>query len=129
MSKTYHFCRAKDAKKQLPKMPLERLVDEFTVQVRDSHFGLNAAKGRAKRIIKLIEFEVAKRDAEKEFRRLLDQKKRMVEKRSSESAFFENENMADTSEVYYLLYLLMGSLVRKTNVDSKYAKKQAVSWP
>lgn len=56
-------------------MILERLVDEYVWQEKQYINGTQSTKGRAKRVRELVENEVVRRNAQKEFNRLLATKK------------------------------------------------------
>lgn len=71
MRKYFHFTITCDAKRQIPKMILERLADEYVWQWQESAQGATSVKERARRIIKLIKAEIQRRDAEEEFERVI----------------------------------------------------------
>ncbi len=71
MQKFFHFTITCDARRQIPKMILERLVDEYIWQSQEGQRGVASVKSRAKRVRQLIEAEIARRNARKEFERLL----------------------------------------------------------
>lgn len=79
MQKFFHFTITCDAKRQIPKMILERLVEEFIWQDNEGKKGPNSIKERASRIQKLIRTEVARRNAQEEFDRILGQKNNGLE--------------------------------------------------
>jgi len=70
MQKFFHFTITCDARRQVPKMILERLVDEYIWQGQEYQSGLASVKDRAKRVRQLIEAEINRRNAQREFDRL-----------------------------------------------------------
>lgn len=75
MQKFFHFTITCDARRQIPKMILERLIDEYLWQGQEYLRGVASVKDRAKRIRQIIEQEIAKRNMQKEFDSLLSRKK------------------------------------------------------
>ncbi len=71
MQKYFHFTITCDARRQIPKMILERLVDEYIWQGQELRRGVSSIKDRAERVRKLIESEISRRNAHKEFEKLL----------------------------------------------------------
>ncbi len=71
MQKFFHFTITSDARRQIPKMILERLVDEYIWQGQEYQRGTESVKARAKRVRKLIENEIARRNAHREFERIM----------------------------------------------------------
>ncbi|MFA5881711.1 MAG: hypothetical protein WC834_05890 [Eubacteriales bacterium] len=70
MQKFFHFTITCDARRQVPKMILERLVDEYIWQGQEYQSGVASVKDRAKRVRQLIEAEISRRNAQREFDRL-----------------------------------------------------------
>ena len=70
MQKFFHFTITCDARRQVPKMILERLVDEYIWQGQEYQSGVASVKDRAKRVRQLIEAEINRRNAQREFDRL-----------------------------------------------------------
>lgn len=79
MQKFFHFTITCDAKRQVPKMILERLVEEYIWQANEGGKGPTSIKDRASRIQQLIKAEVARRNAHEEFDRILRQKNKGLE--------------------------------------------------
>jgi len=73
MQRFLHFTITSDAKRQIPKMILERLVDEYIWQEQEYQRGIASIQERAKRVRQLIEAEIDRRNARREFERLLSQ--------------------------------------------------------
>ena len=71
MQKYFHFTITCDATRQIPKMILERLADEYIWQWQASAQGTTSVKERARRISKLIRAEIKRRNAEQEFERVM----------------------------------------------------------
>ena len=71
MQKYFHFTITCDARRQIPKMILERLADEYIWQGQESIQGKASVKERAIRVQKLIEAEIKRRDAHREFERVM----------------------------------------------------------
>ncbi len=71
MQKFFHFTITSDAKRQIPKMILERLVDEYNWQGQEQKQGVASVKERSKRVRHLIEVEINRRNAHREFNRLM----------------------------------------------------------
>ncbi len=71
MQKYFHFSITCDARRQIPKMILERLADEYIWQGQEYLSGVSSVKDRAKRVQQLIVAEIKRRNANKEFERLL----------------------------------------------------------
>lgn len=71
MRKYYNFTITCDAKRQIPKMLLERLADEYIWQWQEAAKGATSVKERARRIIRLIKAEINRRNAEQEFERVI----------------------------------------------------------
>jgi hypothetical protein len=71
MRKYFHFTITTDAKRQIPKMILERLADEYLWQWEEYTKGATSVKERAQRITELINAEIKRRSAEKEFERMV----------------------------------------------------------
>lgn len=71
MQKYFHFSITCDARRQIPKMILERLVDEYIWQGQEYRNGTASVKERAKRVQQLIEDEIRRRNAKREFDRLM----------------------------------------------------------
>ena len=74
MQKFFHFTITCDARRQIPKMILERLVEEYLWQGNEGGKGPSSIKERASRIQQLIGKEVARRNAQEEFNKILSQK-------------------------------------------------------
>jgi len=74
MQRFFHFTITCDARRQIPKMILERLVDEYIWQDQEYKVGKESVKARAKRIRRLIEAEIERRNAHREFERLMARK-------------------------------------------------------
>lgn len=74
MQRFFHFTITSDARRQLPKMILERLADEYLWQGHEQFRGTASVKDRAKRIRQLIEAEVERRNVQREFDKLLSRK-------------------------------------------------------
>lgn len=74
MQKYFHFTITCDARRQIPKMILERLVDEYIWQGEEYGSGVTSVKDRAQRVRALIEKEINRRNAHREFERLLARK-------------------------------------------------------
>lgn len=79
MQKFFHFTITCDAKRQVPKMILERLVEEYLWQGNEGGKGPTSIKERATRIQQLITSEVSRRNAQDEFNRILGQKNKGLE--------------------------------------------------
>lgn len=79
MQKFFHFTITCDAKRQIPKMILERLVEEFIWQDNEGKKGPSSIKERASRIQKLIRAEVDRRNAQVEFEKILSSKNKGLE--------------------------------------------------
>ncbi len=79
MQKFFHFTITCDARRQIPKMILERLVEEYLWQENENKKGPLSIKERAGRIQQLIMAEVARRNAQEEFNKFLKQKDRGLE--------------------------------------------------
>lgn len=79
MQKFFHFTITCDARRQIPKMILERLVEEYLWQENENKKGPLSIKERAARIQQLIMAEVARRNAQEEFNKFLKQKDRGLE--------------------------------------------------
>ena len=73
MQKYFHFTITCDARRQIPKMILERLADEYRWQGQEILSGAASVKERAQRVNQLIETEINKRNAQREFSKLLSQ--------------------------------------------------------
>ncbi|PKM81542.1 MAG: hypothetical protein CVU89_08585 [Firmicutes bacterium HGW-Firmicutes-14] len=71
MQRFFHFTITCDARRQIPKMILERLVDEYIWQGEEYRRGTASVKERAKRVRELVEAEIKRRNAGKEFERLM----------------------------------------------------------
>ena len=71
MQKYFHFTITCDARRQIPKMILERLADEYIWQGQECVQGKASVKERALRVQKLIEVEIQRRNAHKEFERVM----------------------------------------------------------
>lgn len=71
LQKFFHFSITSDARRQIPKMILERLVDEYIWQGQEFLRGNTSVRERARRIRQLIEAEITKRKAQHEFDKLL----------------------------------------------------------
>jgi hypothetical protein len=71
MQKYFHFVISCDAKRQIPKMILDRLADEYLWQSQEAKSGITSIKNRASRIQQLILAEVARRKAQKEFEKVV----------------------------------------------------------
>lgn len=71
MQKFFHFTITSDARRQIPKMIIERLVDEYIWQGQEYLRGTASVKDRARRIRQVIEAEVTRRNAQREFDKLL----------------------------------------------------------
>ncbi len=71
MQKFFHFTITSDAKRQIPKMIIERLVDEYIWQEKEYQRGTESIKARAKRVRQLIENEITRRNAHREFERIM----------------------------------------------------------
>jgi len=74
LQKFFHFTITCDAKRQIPRMILERLVEEYVWQDNEKKKGPASIKERAGRIQQLILAEVARRNAKEEFNKYLNQK-------------------------------------------------------
>lgn len=79
MQKYFHFTITCDARRQIPKMILERLVDEYIWQSRECGAGSASVRERAKRIRELIEGEINRRNARREFDRIMSNRAREEE--------------------------------------------------
>ncbi len=75
MQRYFHFTITSDARRQIPKMILERLVDEYLWQEQEAVGGPTSVKVRASRVRELIEAEIKRRSASDEFNRLVSQRK------------------------------------------------------
>lgn len=75
MQRFFHFTITSDARRQIPKMILERLVDEYMWQEQEAHNGPNSVKVRADRVKELIEAEVERRSAKEEFEKIIKEKR------------------------------------------------------
>ncbi|GAB4269199.1 hypothetical protein [Thermincola ferriacetica] len=75
MQRFFHFTITSDAKRQVPKMILERLADEYLWQEQEASNGPMSVKSRAARIKELIEKEVNRRSAQEEFNKILNEKR------------------------------------------------------
>ena len=73
MQKYFHFTITCDARRQIPKMILERLADEYRWQGQEILSGAASVKERAQRVKQLIEAEINRRKAQREFSKLLSQ--------------------------------------------------------
>lgn len=71
MQRFFHFTLTSDARRQIPKMILERLVEEYVWQGGEFRRGAPSIKSRVKRIQQEIEKEILRRKAHREFERLL----------------------------------------------------------
>ncbi len=71
MQKYFHFTITCDARRQIPKMILERLVDEYIWQGQEYQKGVASIKERAARVRRLIDMEIDRRNARREFERIL----------------------------------------------------------
>lgn len=71
LQKFFHFTITSDARRQIPKMIIERLVDEYIWQGQEYLRGTASVQDRAKRIRQLIEAEITRRNAQREFEKLL----------------------------------------------------------
>lgn len=71
LQKFFHFTITSDARRQIPKMIIERLVDEYIWQGQEYLRGTTSVKERARRIRQLIEAEITKRNSQREFDKLL----------------------------------------------------------
>lgn len=71
MRKYFHFTITCDAKRQIPKMIIHRLADEYLWQGQESEHGVTSVKERARRIRELIQAEIKRRGAQQEFERLI----------------------------------------------------------
>lgn len=71
MQKYFHFTITCDARRQIPKMILERLVDEYVWQGSESARGTVSVRERAKRVQQLILAEIDRRKGHREFEKLL----------------------------------------------------------
>lgn len=67
----FNFILTSDAKRRIPKMILERLANEYLWQQQEYVNGQHSVKERTKRIRGLIEDEVVRRNAQKEFNAIL----------------------------------------------------------
>lgn len=74
MRKFIHFTITCDARRQIPKMILERLVEEYLWQEQEYLQGTVSVKQRAMRVRQLIEEEIVKRNVQEEFDLLLSRK-------------------------------------------------------
>ncbi len=74
MQRFFHFTITSDARRQIPKMILERLVDEYIWQGQEYQRGVASVKDRAQRVRKLVEAEIARRNVHKEFDRLMSRR-------------------------------------------------------
>ena len=74
MQKFFRFTITSDARRQIPKMILERLVDEYLWQGQECLRGVASVRDRAQRIRQLIEAEIVKRNGQREFDKLLSKK-------------------------------------------------------
>lgn len=74
MQKFFHFTITCDARRQIPKMIIERLVDEYAWQGQECLRGVASVRARAQRIRQLIENEVARRNNQKEFEKVLSRR-------------------------------------------------------
>ncbi|MFZ5639668.1 MAG: hypothetical protein ACOY4Q_03145 [Bacillota bacterium] len=74
LQKFFHFTITCDARRQIPKMILERLVEEYIWQANEGKKGPASIKERATRIQQLIRAEVDRRKAQAEFDKILNQK-------------------------------------------------------
>ena len=79
MQRFFHFTITSDARRQIPKMILERLVDEYIWQGQEHTSGVTSVKDRAERVRSLVEKEVARRNVHKEFDRLMGRRLREIE--------------------------------------------------
>lgn len=80
MQKFLHFTITCDARRQIPKLIIERLVDEYLWQGQEYLRGTTSVKNRAKRVRQLIDEEIIKRNAQKEFEKLLSRRNSVKEK-------------------------------------------------
>ncbi len=74
MQKFFRFTITCDARRQIPKMLLERLVDEYLWQGQEYLRGPASVKDRTHRVRKIIEQEIIERNAQREFDLLLSRK-------------------------------------------------------
>ena len=88
MQRFFHFTITSDARRQIPKMILERLVDEYIWQGQQYQCGAASVKDRAQRVRKLVETEITRRNVHKEFDRLMNTRVRELE--------IEQENQENT---------------------------------
>ncbi|WP_418792074.1 hypothetical protein [Phosphitispora sp. TUW77] len=84
MQRFFQFTITSDARRQIPKMILERLVDEYIWQSQQCQCGAASVKDRAKRVCKLVEAEINRRNVQKDFDRLLNRRMRELEMEQQE---------------------------------------------